>query len=543
MSETKRPDAYKSVDSHGIKGIVSWFKGKGDILMKTAKQEDVTLVYSFGKKIGSGGYASTYLVQHKKDGRKLACKSIDKKKVAADEHERLQIEVDNLLKVGQNPHVVHLYEVYEDKHFIHLVQELCAGGELFDRIIERKHYSEKSAALLVRTILDVVAFCHGHNIMHRDLKPENFLFLDERNIEEGGQLKSIDFGFSTEFATGTFQHEILGSSYYVAPEVLKGRYNETCDVWSVGVITYILLTGQPPPWHCQMTKLNRHIAAVSHGPPDNFASDPAIKSISPMGKDFMQKCIEVDFLKRESAAKLLDHPWVHPEGEGLSDEPLDLSTMHTLKSWLCSYRLKKKALVVLAEQLSDDDLHGLRAQFDAIDTQKHGVITFEELKVALSNRGEKGCAKHKVAEEEVRKAMEEMDVDGDGVIEFHEFVAASLSRSVLQRRDLIHKVFDKFDIHHHGYINKEDLKEILGEGQEVSIDRIMDEIDIDHDGKVSFEDFLVLMTRHDPELMKSYGLNPRRITGDGDGTGDAPRPFTQLKPPRESFRHGAEPDF
>jgi calcium-dependent protein kinase len=495
----------KDGDGHGIKGLVSWFKGKGDQLIKGATPGEVTAKYEFGRKVGSGGYADTFIVFDKKTKQKFACKSIDKKKVAADEQERLQIEVDNLFKLGQNPHIATLFEAFEDKHKVHLVMELCEGGELFDRILQRKHYSEKAAAMVVKTILEVVQFCHESGVAHRDLKPENFLFVDSKFIEEGGQLKSIDFGFSTEFKSDTLMTEILGSSYYVAPEVLKGKYNEKCDIWSVGVIAYILLTGQPPPWHCTMTKINRHITAVHSGPPDNFLSDPALRKISATAKEFVGKMIEVDFTKRATAREMLSHPWVGKISE-VSDDPLDFQILHSLKKFMYSYRMKKKALVTLAEQLSDADIHDLRATFDAIDTAHDGVITFEELKVALEKKSD-GCGRHKVAEAEVRAAMEEMDVAGDGVIHFHEFVAASLNRNVLMRRDLLHRVFDKFDTDHTGYLSKENIAQVMGSSEKV--DKIMDEIDSDHDGKVNFEDFLLLMTRHDPELVESYGLKER----------------------------------
>lgn len=454
----------------------------------------------FGRKIGSGGYADTFMVTPKGSTQKLACKSIDKKKVAADEQARLQVEVDNLFMLGENPHIVQLHDVYEDKSKVHLVMELCSGGELFDRILARKHYSEKAASMVCKTILEVVGFCHANHIAHRDLKPENFLFVDDKFIEDGGALKSIDFGFSCKFTEGQFMTEILGSSYYVAPEILRGRYNEKADIWSVGVIAYILLTGQPPPWHCTMTKINRHIQ--KQGPPDNFAADPALRKLSSSAKDFIAQMIEADFTERPGAAQMLQHPWVFDPAEA-SDVALDFSIMHSLKKFMFSYRMKKKALVTLAEQLSPEDLHDLRKTFDAMDTEKNGIISYNELKVALEKKAA-SCKRHSIAEAEVRSAMEEMDVHGDGVIHFEEFVAASMSRNMLLRRDLLQKVFDKFDTDHTGYLSRDNIAEVMGTSEK--IDKVMDEIDSDHDGKVSFEDFVLLMTRHDPELVKSYGL-------------------------------------
>ncbi|CAL9135084.1 unnamed protein product, partial [Musa textilis] len=123
--------------------------------------------------------------------------------------------------------------------------ELCEGGELFDRIISRGHYSERAAAALCREIVNVVHCCHSMGVMHRDLKPENFLFLNKR---EDSPLKATDFGLSTFFKHGDVFRDVLGSAYYIAPEVLRLNYGPEADIWSAGVIVYILLAGVPPFW-------------------------------------------------------------------------------------------------------------------------------------------------------------------------------------------------------------------------------------------------------------------------------------------------------
>lgn len=139
--------------------------------------------------------------------------------------------------------VVTLVDGFEDKRNVHIVMELCTGGELFDRIVARGHYSEKSAAQIIRAIVEVVAHCHSMGVVHRDLKPENFLLSSAGNASE---LKAIDFGLSTFFQPGKYLCDIVGSAYYVAPEVLRKKYGSQCDIWSCGVILYILLCGVPP---------------------------------------------------------------------------------------------------------------------------------------------------------------------------------------------------------------------------------------------------------------------------------------------------------
>nr|GMC79490.1 calcium-dependent protein kinase 26-like [Ipomoea batatas] len=147
-----------------------------------------------------------------------------------------------------HPNVISIKDSYEDSVAVHVVMELCAGGELFDRIVKRGHYSERQAAQLARTIAGVIQTCHSLGVMHRDLKPENFLFVSG---EEDSPLKTIDFGLSTFFKPGNIGEifeDVVGSPYYVAPEVLKKHYGQEADVWSAGVIVYILLSGVPPFW-------------------------------------------------------------------------------------------------------------------------------------------------------------------------------------------------------------------------------------------------------------------------------------------------------
>jgi calcium-dependent protein kinase len=146
-----------------------------------------------------------------------------------------------------HPNVIKLYEIFEDKRYIYLVMEMCSGGELFDRIYEKinehKTYTEKEAARIFKQMMTAICHCHSNKICHRDLKPENLLFLNKSDED----LKVIDFGLSRVFGEKDhIMHTKVGTAYYVSPEILKGDYDEKCDIWSSGVILYILLTGIPP---------------------------------------------------------------------------------------------------------------------------------------------------------------------------------------------------------------------------------------------------------------------------------------------------------
>lgn len=208
--------------------------------------EDIKSAYNVGKELGRGQFGVTHLCTHKATGEQFACKTIAKRKLVNKEDiEDVRREVQIMHHLTGQPNIVELKGAYEDKQSVHLVMELCAGGELFDRIIAKGHYTERAAASLLRTIVQIVHTCHSMGVIHRDLKPENFLLL---NKDENAPLKATDFGLSVFYKPGDVFKDIVGSAYYIAPEVLKRKYGPEADIWSVGVMLYILLCGVPPFW-------------------------------------------------------------------------------------------------------------------------------------------------------------------------------------------------------------------------------------------------------------------------------------------------------
>ncbi|KAJ0787571.1 putative protein kinase CAMK-CDPK family [Helianthus annuus] len=208
--------------------------------------KDIYDRYKIGKELGRGEFGVSYECQDITTGERVACKKISKSRLRAEiDVEDVRREVTIMRHMPLHPNIVTFKDVYEDKDAIYLVMELCEGGELFDRIVAKGHYTERAAALVIKTILEVVQTCHKHGVIHRDLKPENFLYAHKG---EHAPLKAIDFGLSISFEPGQRFRDIVGSPFYMAPEVLKRNYGEQIDVWSAGVILYILLCGVPPFW-------------------------------------------------------------------------------------------------------------------------------------------------------------------------------------------------------------------------------------------------------------------------------------------------------
>jgi calcium-dependent protein kinase len=162
--------------------------------------EDVRATYTFGRELGRGQFGVTYLVTHRETGQRFACKSIATRKlIHRDDIEDIRREVQIMHHLTGHRNIVELRGAYEDRHSVNLIMELCEGGELFDRIIAKGHYTERAAAALCREIVAVVHSCHSMGVFHRDLKPENFLFL---NKKEDSPLKATDFGLSVFFKHG-----------------------------------------------------------------------------------------------------------------------------------------------------------------------------------------------------------------------------------------------------------------------------------------------------------------------------------------------------
>ncbi|KAH7281809.1 hypothetical protein KP509_36G064000 [Ceratopteris richardii] len=439
--------------------------------------------YLLGKELGRGEFGITYLCTEHKTQEVYACKSISKRKLrTAIDVEDVRREVTIMRYLPPHPNIVSLKAVYEDDDAVHIVMELCEGGELFDRIVARGHYHERAAANVTRTIVEVVQACHKHGVMHRDLKPENFLFA---NRKENSALKAIDFGLSVQFKPGERFSEIVGSPYYMAPEVLKRNYGPEVDVWSAGVILYILLCGVPPFW----AETEQGVAqAILRGIID-FKRDPWPR-VSDKAKSLVRQMLESDPERRLTAQQVLDHPWLQ-HAKQAPEVPLGDTVRTRLKQFSAMNKLKKKALRVIAELLSGEEVDSLKNMFNMMDTTKNGMLSFEEFKTGLRKLGSQ------LAENEIQQLMEAADVDKNGYLDYGKFAALTVQLQRMDTDEYLRKAFSHFDKDANGFIDVSELKhalnEELGPGDEGLIHDIMHEVDTDKDGQISYEEFASMM--------------------------------------------------
>ncbi|KAK4258435.1 hypothetical protein QN277_004887 [Acacia crassicarpa] len=447
------------------------------------KTPNIRDLYTLGRKLGQGQFGTTYLCTENSTGTEYACKSISKRKLISKEDvEDVRREIQIMHHLAGHKNIVTIKGAYEDPLYVHIVMELCSGGELFDRIIQRGHYSERKAAELTKIIVGVVEACHSLGVMHRDLKPENFLLV---NKDDDFSLKAIDFGLSVFFKPGQIFTDVVGSPYYVAPEVLLKHYGREADVWTAGVILYILLSGVPPFWAETQQGI---FDAVLKGHID-FESDPW-PLISDSAKDLIRKMLCSQPSERLTAHEVLCHPWICENGVA-PDRALDPAVLSRLKQFSAMNKLKKMALRVIAESLSEEEIAGLKEMFKAMDTDNSGAITFDELKAGLRRYGST------LKDTEIRDLMEAADVDNSGTIDYGEFVAATVHLNKLEREEHLIAAFQYFDKDGSGYITVDELQQACIEHNmtDVFLEDIIKEVDQDNDGSIDYGEFVAMMRK------------------------------------------------
>jgi len=266
-------------------------------------KEEVGKYYDIQKKLGTGSFAIVKKAVRKSDGKEFAIKVINKSKLNADELAVIHDEVEIMHKIN-HPNCVTLFEMFETKTKLYMVMELLTGGELFDRIVAKGSYSEKAASNVIKSVASAIAYLHQSGVVHRDLKPENLLYL---NKSDDSPIKITDFGLAKfRGEEKEAMHTACGTPGYVAPEVLKGeKYDKAVDLWSLGVILYILLCGFPPFYHQNTNMLYKQIKKGEYDFPDPYWTD-----ISESAKSLVRGLLTVDPKKRMSAKDVLAHQWI-----------------------------------------------------------------------------------------------------------------------------------------------------------------------------------------------------------------------------------------
>jgi len=439
-----------------------------------------------------------------------ALKSIQMARISSTFREELKNEI-NILNAMDHPNIVKLHEVINHEEQIYMILELCDGGDLYTRL----PYTEKDSAYITGKLLSAIKYMHDHKIVHRDLKFENIMF---ENKSAEAEIKVIDFGLSKKFVSSKMgiMKEGVGTLYSMAPQVLQGVYTSQADMWSVGVIAYMLMSSHRPFYSKRRNVMIDKIMRCDYSFAKNYWT-----SISSEAKDFINKLLVMDPTVRYRAQQAQAHMWMKKEFKIDERGPTETTTScvnDILSAYKNALPLKKLALNVIAHRSTTDEIVNLRKAFDKFDAANNGVISSEEFKAALQEK----CS---YSETEIKQMFDSIDINQNGHIMYTEFIAAALEAQGQLDEDRIAEAFDRFDCDGSGVISKENMLEFLGETgvNSVDIEKIVGGPDLDSDGEVSYKEFLAMFRSEDKATntnlvngLKGYNLGAGLVTNEDE---------------------------
>ena len=451
------------------------------------KTHNISKEYILGKTLGKGDFSHVRLAIHKDTKQDRAVKIIQKKKV---DMKRLLAEISIVSKLS-HPSIMEVYEVFEDTKKVYIVSEYCKGGELFDIISKKRNFSEKEACIIMEQLLSGICYSHKNGIVHRDLKPENILLEDKsRNLE----IKIVDWGYATQMKQRERLHEMDGISYYIAPEVLEGDYDEKCDIWSCGVILYILLCGYAPFYGENDKEIYNQVLKGEYDFPKE-----EWQNVSEEAKNLVQKMLEKDTKKRITALDALQDKWFKiNKQKKTSNKLLAKNVLKNMKKFKKNKKFEKATMSFIVNQLVlKEERKDLEKQFKEWDKNGDGVLSRDEI-----IEGYKKTYGF-VDEGEIDNMISSIDLDGNGVIDYNEFLTCTMNKEKILNNDNLEICFKAFDSDNSGKISLDEISAIFNSGDKEKIDKeelevfkkMIKDADENGDGEISFKEFKDLMRK------------------------------------------------
>mmetsp|Transcript_137680 Transcript_137680/g.253211 ORF Transcript_137680/g.253211 Transcript_137680/m.253211 type:complete len:549 (+) Transcript_137680:153-1799(+) len=432
--------------------------------------------------LGSGYNGAVRLATSKeRPDHKFAVKAFDFTGVPAQKRVQLESEIEVFLTMD-HPHIARLVDVYEAGKHLDLVMECMEGGELLDRVREKKRFSEAETAVTVWQMLLALNYIHSHGMIHCDLKLENYMY----DSKDGSHLKLIDFGFSKMCdRKSELRRKACGTLSYTAPEVLEMSYTQQCDQWSLGVIVFVLLSGYMPfsgSEYEQMTNIRRGSYVMKTARWGDVGVD---------AKSFTEALLQVDPKKRLTAESALNHPFIASWNfEKTAASYMDRSVVAALRDYGHQSRFRRVACEMMAWALSTEERAKVDECFIALDENHTGAISFDNLKKVMVDE-------YHLSPNDAKNAFHALDPNDCKEVHYSDFLAAMVSNGVKisLHEELLMEAFRKFDTDNSGYITAEDLRTVLGDSFDgCKVEKLINEADAAQDGCVSYHEFAAYLT-------------------------------------------------
>jgi calcium-dependent protein kinase len=443
------------------------------LMMSPRNTSKITDTYKIlNTTLGRGAYSEVREALHIPSNEMRAVKIIFKKDCSKDDQQRIYREV-KILKNLDHPNIIKVNEYFDDEKFIYIVMELVHGGELFDKIMEEHHFSEKKAADIFIQILTAVNYLHSNKIVHRDLKPENILF-------DGESIKIIDFGTAKRFDPAKKMKGFHGTHYYVAPEVLEQNYDEKCDVWSCGVMLYFMISGSPPFYGTTEDEILESVEKGIY----TFAHK-IFEPISDHGKNLIRRMLTFDPRSRISISQALKDYWFEFT---LTNRRVSITQeiVSNLKSFRFLNKIQETIYYFMISTMATKERKELMEAFKILDADRDGVLTKTELGAGFT-KGELT-----IGEAELDDLMTRLDWNQDEIINYTEFVAAAIDKQKILSDERMTACFKMLDKDNSGKITTGEFKQIFQSKNLITNEvwnELLKTIDINGDGEIELEEF------------------------------------------------------
>lgn len=466
-------------------------------------------VYKKIEYIGEGSYGTVIKVKPIYLNEERAMKIIKKTHLYYNVNE---LDVQNeikILKSLDHPNIIKIYEFFSDDINYYIINEFCSEGDLHNKIQSFNYFSEEVVKNLMKQVFSAVAYLHSKSIIHGDLKLENILIdssnyyeinqslkkstlhNDPSQFEEFFDIKLIDFGCSKFFTKDEKYSDIIGTCLYIAPEVVRNEYDEKSDIWSCGVLMYILLSGRPPFDGFNDDEIMKNI----HKGIYNF-NDPIFKKISKNAIELIKLLLNYDPKKRITARQALNHPWFRKEVDEFSmiDVNYSKTVLNNLKNFNAEQKFQQAVVTYITHNLvKKEEISNLRKIFNLFDKDNDGRISKLELKKAFSEV--QGTV---LADIELDNIFVSIDHDNNGYIEYEEFLRATINSDLLLSESNLRLAFGLFDLDQNGSISVEEIKTIIGGGRSIPdnvMKELLAEIHKNSDEEIFYEDFKKIMKK------------------------------------------------